>query len=778
MSRMRLAGALACAAGIIAAAPAGAAANVQVGSSGWEWGNPLPQGNTIRALSFAANRGYAAGDFGTLLRTEDGGTTWTGLPAGTYANLTEVQAVDADTVVAGGGCVARRSDDGGRTFSRVPFTPVESSCREPLAALFFTTERNGYVVLADGTVLQTTDGGQSYAQRSAIPGTRSPGGSASPDRRRGSSPTPSASPRRPTASSSRPSTAATRGRSSTTRTAPCAASRSSTRPGATPSVTAASSCARPTAGRPGRRSTPARPARTSRRSAARPTSSASRPRARATRSCARPTAARRSRSSHRRPTRSSRRPSPRRRGSSRRAGRDDGRLRRRGPDVRPGRRAPDGPLQRASRRRSRGGTAYAPGDNGSLARTTDGGRTWQRGNVPTSEDILDVAFPTADDGYALDVDGGLFRTSNGGGAWKTLDTGSTARPSSVYASSPNVVMVIGPTGMRRSTDGGGSFTAVTSKAAARARVYSVDRAGSSVFAYGNRVLIRSGDGGRTWLKVRTPKVGIRRADFVDARNGFLLDDRRPVYRTRNGGRTWTELPGVGTRDAYGMAFSSASRGYLVIPSFGDVSQRSGFLLRTTDGGSTWHPQFVVSDQISATGIAAPGGGTDYLLGGDASLLASRAGGDAGGASELTITTRRRAAVQARGHHGDRAAQAGAGQRARDREPPRRRARRSGRTRRCAPRPTARSPRAGAPGRASARSSRSGRATSAPPATARRRSRCAWGHGPLELEGEKTAKGRLPATWPAGTAGRHRAARTVTGMPSFGPIVGIWRMRSA
>src|SRR5215213_2677815 len=89
-------------------APA-AGASVQVGSSGWEWGNPLPQGNTVRALSFAGASGYAAGDFGTLLRTDDGGTTWTGLPAGTYANFTEVQAVDADTVIAGGGCVMRRS---------------------------------------------------------------------------------------------------------------------------------------------------------------------------------------------------------------------------------------------------------------------------------------------------------------------------------------------------------------------------------------------------------------------------------------------------------------------------------------------------------------------------------------------------------------------------------------------------------------------------------------------------------------------------------------------
>ena len=64
---------------IVAAAPAGAA--VQVGSSGWLWGNPLPQGNTVNALSFAGQTGYAAGDFGTILRTGDGGATRSGTGA-------------------------------------------------------------------------------------------------------------------------------------------------------------------------------------------------------------------------------------------------------------------------------------------------------------------------------------------------------------------------------------------------------------------------------------------------------------------------------------------------------------------------------------------------------------------------------------------------------------------------------------------------------------------------------------------------------------------------
>src|SRR3954447_4631396 len=156
MRRTRLIGAIACAVGALAALPTAAAAAVQVGSSGWQWGNPLPPGNTIRAMSFAGTQGYAAGDFGTLLHTTDAGATWTGLPSGTFTALTRVQAIDGNSVFAGGGCVARRSDDGGATFKRLAFMPVESSCREQLVAGWFVSRSTGYLVLTDGTVLRTT----------------------------------------------------------------------------------------------------------------------------------------------------------------------------------------------------------------------------------------------------------------------------------------------------------------------------------------------------------------------------------------------------------------------------------------------------------------------------------------------------------------------------------------------------------------------------------------------------------------------------------------------
>ena len=79
-----------------------------------------------------------------------------------------------------------------------------------------------------------------------------------------------------------------------------------------------------------------------------------------------------------------------------------------------------------------------PGEKGALAKTLDGGATWTRGNVSTPNDVLDVSFPTANDGFALDDSGGLFRTGDGGATWRALDIGTTARPAAVEAPSAKI----------------------------------------------------------------------------------------------------------------------------------------------------------------------------------------------------------------------------------------------------------------------------------------------------------------------------------------------------
>src|SRR5438874_8127974 len=66
-------------------------------ASQWHWQNPLPQGNNLRGASFVdANTGTVVGENGTIVRTTDGGNTWTIQASGTTQTLWAVSFTDAN----------------------------------------------------------------------------------------------------------------------------------------------------------------------------------------------------------------------------------------------------------------------------------------------------------------------------------------------------------------------------------------------------------------------------------------------------------------------------------------------------------------------------------------------------------------------------------------------------------------------------------------------------------------------------------------------------------
>ena len=57
----------------------------------WEWQNPYPQGNHLFGLQFLnENEGWAVGDFGSIIHTENGGETWEQSYSGYSKRLREV----------------------------------------------------------------------------------------------------------------------------------------------------------------------------------------------------------------------------------------------------------------------------------------------------------------------------------------------------------------------------------------------------------------------------------------------------------------------------------------------------------------------------------------------------------------------------------------------------------------------------------------------------------------------------------------------------------------
>ncbi len=623
-----------------------ASAAVSVGQSGWTWGSPRPQGNDLRVIEFAGGRGYAAGNFGTILRTDDAGVTWTGLRTGTTQDLFRLRAVDADTFVVGGGCTLRRSDDAGETFRRIPFTPSERNCGAGVTSFSFVDENLGYTLLADGTVQRTANGGQSLARRTAVPGTAATGGSAQArdiyflDSDTGVAITDKGAIYRTTdGAESWVLVAFTFSRLNglffTNAMIGYAVGENNglfrTEDGGQTWAQA------PAAGDV-------------------PRSDLTSIRCASATSCLIATASgeRLLRTSDGGATVSSVTPSTQRIFAV--ALQSDTRAVAVGEagatvvSANAGETFATIGARLSGRflrlRATSSQIAHAPGNDGALARTLDGGETWTTVGVATSEDVLDVSFLDQDVGFALDVRGGALRTDNGGVDWQFLDTGTTDPPRAVLALDPQRVLLVGPRGIRRSTDGGAVFQGVADTDALRSILSDIDPAKGGLVAYGEQSLILSTDGGATWRPLPRPGPVVKKrrpalvaVDFTDTRTGYAVTTNGTgsprVWRTANGGRAWTELTGVGANGIIDVAFGTATSGWLTTDSF---AGQDGYVLRTSDGGRTWRPQLLSPFGILRNGLVAPAGSDGFALNSRSDLFGTRTGGDAEQDTALSLRT--------------------------------------------------------------------------------------------------------------------------------------------
>ncbi|MBU2652502.1 MAG: hypothetical protein KKA81_16370 [Bacteroidetes bacterium] len=98
-------------------------------------------------------------------------------------------------------------------------------------------------------------------------------------------------------------------------------------------------------------------------------------------------------------------------------------------------------------------------------------------------------------------------------------------------------------------------------------------------ATGGGLILRTDDGGMTWLTDDVPDIAVGNITFVDQDNGWAVGSHL-LHRTRNGSAaepTWTEQTITDTMNA--VAFADTSLGWLV--------GKDGKILRTTNGGATW-----------------------------------------------------------------------------------------------------------------------------------------------------------------------------------------------
>jgi photosystem II stability/assembly factor-like uncharacterized protein len=625
-----------------------ATAGVLVGHSGWEWSNPLPQGNSLRALDFEGGSGYAAGDFGTLLRSDDDGASWRALPTRITEDLTDVQAIGSESVVIAGGCALERSDDGGESFRPLRWTARPSSCKAPIASISFPSSDVGYVLLEDGHLYRSDDGGGDWSAAEPVP-----------------VPTPSND---HDAAASVVFTGADVGLATSNegiyRTtdggeswAPVAE-----HPDGFAGVYFADALTGYAAGAGGlvAKTTDGGVTWSSLPSASVAGSATLR-----SVHCLDPLRCLVTTQDGDRILRTSDggaswASTPTTAGSALAAAfgsvghavavGDAGAVSLSSDEAVTWSRIDTRIDERFTRLCGESGLlAFALGEDGRLARTTDAGRTWSFLTSPSSQDLVDVSFPDQATGFALDAAGTLDRTDDGGASWAVVYEAPSSLPQAVLAIDADHVLLVGSRGIQRSLDGGRTFAAVKRPAVRRSGLFDVDHAGGWLFAYGPTSMFASRDRGKTWRKLRRPDHRpLAVVDFVSARYGFALGKGGRVWRTRNQGRSWRELVGAGTDGSIDLAFSNAREGYLFARDlfFAKGSDRPDYVLRTTDGGATWRPQLVANSR-DVNGLLATRDYVDFLLVGDNHVFVTTSGGDEGRGSSLRLRTQNRTVTHGR-----------------------------------------------------------------------------------------------------------------------------------
>lgn len=223
---------------------------------------------------------------------------------------------------------------------------------------------------------------------------------------------------------------------------------------------------------------------------------------------------------------------------------------------------------------------WASGRNATFARTVDGGDTWTSDTVPGAGDLFFIDVHAVDENVAVllgtDFDGGLariFTTHDGGRRW-TQRYMREAR--GVFFD--GMALWSAERGVAFSDPVDGSFLVVTTRdgGATWSEVPPANLPpplpGEAGFAASGTAITVAADG-HAWFGTGGGPVG-------------------RVYRSSDWGQTWsvseTPIAGSSTSGIFGITFWDPLNGVAVGGDYTAPRDTSGNVIRTRDGGRTWH----------------------------------------------------------------------------------------------------------------------------------------------------------------------------------------------
>ncbi len=242
-----------------------------------------------------------------------------------------------------------------------------------------------------------------------------------------------------------------------------------------------------------------------------------------------------------------------------------------------------------------------------ILKTEDGGETWQQldSNIK-SDKIYSIWFRDNDKGWAVGSrlepgirleDSRVFpvilTTNDGGRSWITqmvLRERMWALTRIYFLDERHGWSVGGTSGtglMFATSDGGRNWKGIQSDAFNSAMfrdVYFKDLEHGWAIGDSKNGIVHTEDGGASWsvIPLQDSPLSLNRLHFIDSENGWAVGGRDGLYRTTDGGRTWSQVRPSSEYNQewlHNITFADRMRGW--------ICGEKGILFSTGDGGITW-----------------------------------------------------------------------------------------------------------------------------------------------------------------------------------------------
>lgn len=235
-----------------------------------------------------------------------------------------------------------------------------------------------------------------------------------------------------------------------------------------------------------------------------------------------------------------------------------------------------------------------------IIKTTNGGNTWISKFAPGNYILSNIKFFNDNTGIAVSTFGNIFRTTNQGENWNAITPPVTEYFNKVNIVSSTVGYITGHNFTVLKTVNSGSSWQVQSHGILNSLTdsYFINATTGFVTSTSNpgMGLLKSTNEGVNWSYQNTQKQ-FESVYFVNQTTGFASGVYGVVYKTSNGGNSWSLKDSIGNNtDLYSIHFANENTGYIVGGKYDNA-----LILKTTNGGESWQDTINLS-MPSITGV--------------------------------------------------------------------------------------------------------------------------------------------------------------------------------